>query len=33
MNPSMNYFAEIPDAFGLMVHKHNFNNSLKYIFF
>ena len=29
----MNYFAEIPDASGLIVHENNFNNSFKHLFF
>ena len=33
MNPSMNYFAEIPDASGSIVHENNFNNSFKHLFF
>ena len=33
MSPPMNYFAEIPDASGLIVHENNFNNSFKHLFF
>lgn len=33
MSPSMDYFSEISDASGLMVHKHHFNNSFQHLFF
>ena len=32
MHPSMNLSTEIPDATGLMVHKHHFNTLFKHLF-